>query len=104
MSSRSRGTRSTEQVARLIEEFRSSGQSQKAFAESHRIPVSTLGYWLRRHRRKEEAQPAVLPVRVVGAVTSPEPFEIRLGNDRVVRVPADFDADALSRLLAVIEG
>jgi hypothetical protein len=35
---------------------------------------------------------------------APSPFEVVVGGGRVVRVPIEFDADALGRLLAVVEG
>jgi len=47
---------------------------------------------------------AIVPVRVVDAkAVAGEPFEVVLANDRVIRVAPDFDADALARLLAVVE-
>jgi transposase-like protein len=33
----------------------------------------------------------------------PPPFELELGPGRTIRVPAGFDADALKRLIAVVE-
>jgi transposase-like protein len=34
----------------LIEQWQSSGQTQKAFCAAHDISVSVLAYWLRRYR------------------------------------------------------
>lgn len=41
------------------------------------------------------------PVRVTGAF--PSPFEIALSDGRLLRVPPDFDAAALTRLLPILE-
>jgi hypothetical protein len=59
-----------------------------------------------RHRRRSEAdsldKPIFIPLHVVPATTAP-PLEVVVGQGRVIRVPADFDAATLRRLLAVLE-
>jgi len=65
-----------------------------------------LSHWIRRAEKDGPGKPetAIVPVRVVDAkAVASEPFEIVLANDRVIRVAPDFDADALTRLLAVVE-
>ena len=66
-----------------------------------------IGYErLRRWRGKLERERAVVlaPVRVVAAPprASPGRMELRLGDGRRVRLSADFDSEALSRLLQVL--
>lgn len=46
----------SEQMNALIEEWRSSGQSQEAFSISKGLSPKTFGYWLRKQRR-EAAMP-----------------------------------------------
>ena len=45
----------------------------------------------------------VQPSSVAAAAVAPLPFELELGADRKLRIPPQFDAAALDRLLAVLE-
>jgi|SRR5271168_3060908 len=49
---------------------------------------------------RRDGQPLFVPLRVVPAAAA---LELVLGRDRVVRVPAGFDAATLRQLLAVLE-
>jgi hypothetical protein len=62
-------------------------------------------YWWKRtiaERDLRAGTPAFVPVRVAPAAAGPA-LEVVAGPGRVVRVPAGFDANALRRLLAVLE-
>jgi transposase-like protein len=96
-----------------IERWKDSGLSAEQFAAELGINAGTLRYW--KYSFDKEARPAVVakstaaaakaadlvevrPVLVPGAT-----FELELGLERKLRIPAQFDAAALERLLAVLE-
>jgi transposase-like protein len=108
----------------LIAEQKKSGQTIRAFAEARGVPAGTLSSW-RHHLKKRDAEkaeaekkeskPAFVPVSVVKKTPvapklpqeKPAPtrgvYEVVLGRDRVLRLPADFDearAAALMRAVA----
>jgi hypothetical protein len=105
--------RTREEVARLLTDFRSSGVSQSAFARSNGISQPTLSYWLRSaHRRtgeKAEDSPRLVPVKITavpGVLPAPtrSGFELDLPRGLRLWIPADFDEDALRRLLPILAG
>ena len=89
-------------------EFEASGLSRKRFAKSKRLNVATLGNWLRRagRERRPDTASALVPVRIESGLRKsglPAHFEVLLGERFGIRVPADFDEEALRRLLRVLE-
>lgn len=106
---------SRETWVKRVERWMDSGLTAKEFAAEVGLNASTLSYWKWRLRAKrpskarrtpaKSAALAVSPlsfVEVARAATAIEPFEVELGSGVRVRVPGSFDADALSRLLAVL--
>lgn len=90
----------------LVAEWKRSGVTATEFAKHAGVHVKTLQYWKYKlasaaePRSPElakivEVQPARLP--------ADERFEVRLAGGRCVGVPPSFDADALERLLRVLE-
>jgi len=102
-----RRRRSPAEVDQILEDFKASHMTQRAFAESRGLSLSTLSFWMHKGRRvkpeAKETAPTVLPVAIGALGSSKEPFEIRLHDGLVVRVPVDFDATALRRLLEVVD-
>lgn len=91
--------------------WRSSGQSLAEYARGRGVRVQRLYRWKRwlaesaGPGRRPRPAPSFLPVRVVkGVGTESGSFEIVMGEPVRVRVPADFDAAALSRLLGALAG
>jgi transposase-like protein len=102
-----RGTiRSGDERARLVEAYRDSGLSAKAFAEREGLPASTLYQWLaaRKHPR-----PARLRIaRVLRQAAAPQApaatattVVIDLGSARV-HVPRGFDTGTLGAVLDLL--
>jgi hypothetical protein len=98
-------------MQRLLGRWERSGLPLAEFARRAGMRPGTLTWW--RHtlrageRRAGEGRFLELPVRrPLAAAPRPgaAPFEVVLGGDTVVRVPAAFDAEALDRLLAVVVG
>jgi hypothetical protein len=102
---------SEEQWRDRVRRWRESGLSARQFAEEIGVSPSTLTYWGWRFRRMapraQRKRSAVdnprfveLPARVVE-----EPrFELELADGRRLRIPSEFDAAALRRLLSVLSG
>jgi hypothetical protein len=90
----------TEDEARAaLDAWRSSGQSLAGFARRHQLGDERLRWWQRRLAETDQRhgdEVALVPVTVLGA--SSASFEVVVG-ELVVRVPAEFDAAALRRLL-----
>ena len=97
--------RSSSEVTRLVSEYQESGLSQRAFAESKGVPMSTVSGWVRRLRKRasSRAQPSSL-VPVVSKAAAPRPSVIRvdLPCGRRVEVPWEVPASTLAEILAAV--
>ena len=94
----------------LVREQESSGRSVQEFARGRGLSPATIYWWrsrLRREGSKRGEHMQLAPVTVLRSPTSArsgaESFEIELANGRRLRVPADFDGEALGRLLTTLE-
>ena len=114
---KSRRRRSKEQMCRLVEDYRSSGLTQVAFAESRKVPLSTLTGCLRRMRVTNDgdavsdpAEPGFVEAQLLGSErafseTLGHDFELLLSNHAggrsvsSVRLRQGFSAQELRRLL-----
>jgi len=96
-----------------IERWKDSGLSAEQFAAELNINAGTLRYWkyaLGKEARSATVKTAsgsvkasdLIEVRQSAAAPS-DAFELELGSTRKLRIPAQFDAAALERLLAVLE-
>jgi transposase-like protein len=107
----------------LIAEQMKSGQTIRAFAEARGIPAGTLSSW-RHHLKKRDAdktrveekasKPAFVPVSVVKKAPAPRQqpraapmssrgvYEVVVGRDRVLRLPADFDEARVAALVRAV--
>lgn len=113
-----RGPRRSAQDWRgLIEEWQESGIDITEFCRERRIAPSSLRWWrwrlgissnlssgpaggdaVRRAPRNEWIQ-----LKIESTNSNTGLFELRWPSGRVLAIPADFDAEALGRLLAVVE-
>ena len=101
-----------------MKHWRRSGLTIRDFCSQHRLSEPSFYSWRRllSERDREKTKPAVarrpgkdaantrpafVPIRIVSA--PPATIEVLLGNGRVLRVPAGFDAATLRQLLAVME-
>lgn len=117
---RKRENRRSREWGELIREQASSAQGPEAFCRQRGLVLSTFRWWQWRlssekpkgvgHRSDAPLPPArggFAPVRLVdrgGEPTRAFDFEICLGSGSRVLVRRDFEAAALARLLAVLEG
>ncbi len=102
---RTRGER-----AELVEAWRRSGLSGRAFAAREQIALSSLQRWARALRGHPARRPRpgvrppgdLVPVHLVG-LEAPAPIEIVLRGGRRVRCSAAADPDVLARVVAMLE-
>jgi transposase-like protein len=94
----------------VLAEVERSGENPRAYGMRHGIDPQRLYSWKRRlARAAAPTGSGFLPVRITSeAPTTPRSvpsraFEVLLAGGRVVRVAEDFDANALGRLVAVLE-
>lgn len=100
-----------------IERWKDSGLTAEQFAAEAGINAGTLRFWKyslgkrARSARGSKAGSLAAPaaerlVEVRPTVTTPgvaAAFELELGSERRLRIPAEFDVVALERLLALLE-
>lgn len=97
-----------------VERWRDSGLSAEQFAAELGINAGTLKYWkymLGKAARAQtpktsfvEVAPSAPQTATVVTLAPETSFVVEVGATRRLRVPANFDAVALRRLLDVLEG
>ncbi len=97
----------------VLEQWQESEQSVREFCDERGLKESCFYAWRRTIAQRAEQvgatsrasspTPLFLPVQVMKAASGPSLLEVVLAPGRVIRVPPDFDADALRRLVAVLE-
>jgi transposase len=101
--------------AGLVRRWRRSGQSAREFAERAGLNAGTLAYWAWRLNRERAAARAPKRVRRARATAKDTGFVelivdergsgeflLEFGDGRRLRIPMQFDADALQRVLAIL--
>lgn len=92
--------------AKLVREWRESGEPTEVFASRRGVKAKTLQWWA--WNLGSAALDASRPLEVIEVVQTNavvvERFEVHLANGRCVGVPPAFDADALRLLLSVVDG
>lgn len=102
---------SRDEWAKRVERWRDSGMSAEQFAAELGINAGTLKFWKyklslpagEKRLRKETRKPLPLVELRTVPVVQAAAFDLEVRGGRRVHVPAGFDADALKRLLAVLE-
>jgi transposase-like protein len=92
--------RSPEEIAEILRDYDRSDLTQRAFAESNGLSLASLSLWLRKAREggAADGSPRLVPVRLRGEAGTGFELIVEAGT---LRIPADFDEDALRRLLQV---
>ena len=90
----------------VIARWKRSGLSVRAFCGAEGLNPMTFYRWRKELGRRDQPQPAFLPVRVLAESTEPSTFgiEIVMHGGPIVRVPSGFDPRTLGEILAVLEG
>jgi hypothetical protein len=94
--------RSAEEIQRLLEDFRQSGETRTTFCLRVGIPVTTLDYY--RHRQARQARPRLARVKLTAPASDPAAtFTLVLRNGRRIETNWSFrDAD-LARLIRIAD-
>ncbi len=107
----SRRHRTPKEKAEILREHERSGLSLLAFAGKHGLCYASLLRW-RCGQRDEasveappdpEADPRFVPVKIEGEVLSGD-YVLSWPGGRSLKIPLQFEADSLRRLLTVLEG
>src|SRR5512140_335535 len=94
--------RSAEEVEQVVQQYRTSGLSQREFSQETGIKLSTLGRYVRRDGRSEAPQ-QLLRVKTEAAGEPDSGFVLMLGNGRRIASGWGFSETALARLIEVAE-
>ena len=99
-----RDLRKEQHWRRLIQLWKNSGLTVRAFCAQHHITQPSFYAW-RRELQQRDASTAFVPVRVVAddQPASSAPIEVLLAGDRAVRITPGFDPATLRQLLAVLQ-
>ena len=102
-----RDPRKEQHWRRLIQLWKSSGLTVRAFCARHHIKQPSFYAW-RRELQQRDAATAFVPVQVetndqVARVTSITTIEVVLAGGQCVRVTPGFDPAMLRQLLAVLQ-
>jgi len=89
----------------LVTAWRRGKGTQAEIAAAHRMPTATFSWWCSRLSRR-----VAHPNRLVAVDVEPEPavardigFEVVLVRGQSIRVAPNFDAEALARLIKVLD-
>jgi transposase-like protein len=104
---KTRDPRKEQQWRRLIQLWKNSGLTVRAFCARHHITQPSFYAW-RRELQQRDAAIAFVPVRVEtndqpATVTSIATIEVVLAGDQCVRVTPGFDPATLRQLLVVLQ-
>ena len=89
----------------VLARWKRSGLSVRAFCGAEGLKPMTFYWWRRELARRDQPQPAFLPVRVLAESAEPSTMgiEVVLANGRSVRVSAGFDPRTLVRVVELLE-
>ena len=100
-----RDGRKEQRWRRLIDDWRASGLTVRAYCARHRLAEPSFYAWRRELQQRDADRAAFVPVRLVGeAPAAAAGIELLLPGQRTVRVAPGFDPATLRQLLAVLEG
>ena len=99
-------TRTPTQMARLVAQWRSSGESQASFARRHHIPTWTFWYWCRKLAREDASAvatgaPAFVPVDVAQPSSAPV-IEVVLRSGERLQIGADASPALVQAVLTTL--
>ena len=98
------------EIAGILRDHRRSGLSLLAFAGKHGLCYASLLRWRCRQRNDAsavvppdtEANPRFVPVKIEGEVLGGD-YVLSWAGGRSLKIPRQFETDALRRLLTVLE-
>ena len=99
-------TQSPRRMARLVAQWRQSGESQAAFARCHHVPTWTFWYWCRKLAREDASAgpigaPAFVPVDVAESSSAPV-IEVVLRSGERLQIGADASPALVQAVLTTL--
>lgn len=82
----------------LVSDWQQSGQTQKAFANAHRIKLFTFRYWIQKHREQHQSSGSFLQLGSQLATTG---IIIRYPNGTELQLPANSPVSTIKGLLSL---
>ena len=86
-----------------LESLDASGLSLRAFAVREGLNTNTLWGWKKRLRGTRPSPPTFVALSVTPKPSALPGFELVLREGLVLRIPADFDAPVLARIVHALE-
>jgi hypothetical protein len=93
--------RSAEEVQRLLDEYRQSGEGRTEYCRREGNPVTTLDYYLRRQALK--TRPRLARVKLTAPAEPTANFALVLRNGRRIESGWNFGDTDLARLIRIAE-
>jgi hypothetical protein len=98
-------TERSQQMRRMLEEYKASGLSRREFCQQRSIPLTTFDYWRREHAgkpRKQARAPRMVKVEVARSESAGQ-FILSLANGRHIESAWGFAEAELVRLIRIAE-
>ena len=98
-------TERSEQMKRMLEEYKASGLSRQEFCQQRSVPLTTFDYWRREHAGKTQKQTKrarLVKVEVAASEVSGQ-FTLSLANGRRIETSWRFAEAELARLIRIAE-
>ena len=98
-------TERSQQMRRMLEEYRASGLSRQEFCQQRSIALTTFDYWRREHGAKPGKQarpPRLVRVEVAASETAGQ-FTLSLANGRRIESSWRFADAEMARLIRIAE-
>jgi hypothetical protein len=99
-------TERSQQMRRMLEEYKASGLSRQEFCQQRSIPLTTFDYWRREHvdkPRRQAKRPRLVKVEVAASETAGQ-FVLSLANGRRIESSWGYPDAELARLIRIAEG
>ncbi len=89
--------RSKQEIRGIVGGFAKSGMTRREYCDKHKVPITTLDYWRRAHKRKPKLVEVAIEAQPGGG------FTLVLANGRRIESSWDFAEAELQRLIRVAE-
>src|SRR6266705_3602584 len=99
-------TERSQEMRRMLEEYKASGMSRREFCQQRSIPLTTFDYWRQEHAVKPQKQgrrPRLIKVEVAASEAAGQGFTLNLANGRRIECSWRFADVELARLIRIAE-
>jgi hypothetical protein len=87
------------EMKKIVEEFRASGLTRRAFCTERGIALTTFDYW----RGQFRSTPRLVKVDVARTPAAAQSFTLRLANGRSIESSWQFNEEELAQLIQIAE-